>query len=346
MALVLGAIGVAMAIRAHLAQRLDSIAIMKSLGAGSAQVMKIYLLQTVLLGLAGGGLGLLMGFGVQLIMPLFLARLLHLTPAFRLDPHALLLGLSAGVLTTLLFSLPPLLDIRGVRPILILRRAVEHSDDPFAQQLLRRIRGSGVQLGAFVLILGGLVLLAARVAESRQIGRIFGFGLAAARLVLLGLAAALLALLRVLLNRLRFRLPSSLRHGLANLYRPGNPSAALLAALGLGIMQIATVYTVQHAVVSDISANSLSQLPNLFMIDISPEEVGGVRTLLAKLPHVQGSPEILPVIGGRITTVKGKPLAELKLPQMRRRSFGNINVTYALTPDTPPVGDRVIDGQW
>ncbi len=345
-ALVLGAIGVAMAIRAHLAQRLDSIAIMKSLGAGSTQVMKIYLLQTVLLGLAGGLLGLLMGFGVQLTMPLFLARLLHLTPAFRLDPSALILGITAGVLTTLLFSLPPLLDIRSVRPILILRRAVEVSDDPFAQRLVRKLRASGVQLGVFAVILGGLVLLAARVAESRQIGTIFGFGLAGVLAVLLALAAGLLALLKAFLNRARFRLPSSLRHGLANLYRPGNPSAALLAALGLGVMQIATVYTVQHAVVSEISANSLSQLPNLFLIDISPDEVDAVRNLLAHQAQVQGAPEILPVIAARITTVNGTAFADLKLPHMRRHAIGSVNLTYGLAPDKAPVGDRVMEGKW
>ena len=111
-ALVLGAIGVAMAIRAHLAQRLDSIAIMKALGAGSGHILRIYVLQTLILGLCGAGLGILLGFGVQLALPLFLARLLHLTPAFHLDPGALALGLAAALLTTFLFSQPQLLDIR------------------------------------------------------------------------------------------------------------------------------------------------------------------------------------------------------------------------------------------
>src|ERR1700746_137705 len=76
-ALVLGAIGVAMAMRAHLQQRLDTIAIMKSLGARSGQVIKIYLLQTLLLGLAGGVLGVALGVGVQLSFPIFLAKLIH-----------------------------------------------------------------------------------------------------------------------------------------------------------------------------------------------------------------------------------------------------------------------------
>ena len=345
-ALVLGAIGVAMAIRAHLAQRLDSIAIMKALGAGSGHIIRIYLLQTVLLGLCGGVLGVLLGFAVQLILPLFLARLLHLTPAFRLDPHALALGLGAGLLTTLLFSLPPLLDIRGVRPILILRRAVETSDDPFAQRMVRKLRGSWVQLLAFMLILAGLMLLATRVSDSRQIGSIFGAGLAAVLLVLLALAAALLALLRVALRRTSLRLPSVLRHGLANLYRPGNPSAALLAALGLGVMQIATVYTVQHAVVSDISMTTLSRLPNLFLIDISPSELAGVRGVLAQQPYVQGAPELLPVVAARLSAIDGTPIDQVKIEHFQRRFLRALNLSWAPDPDKPPLGDRVIDGAW
>lgn len=345
-ALVLGAIGVAMAIRAHLAQRLDSIAIMKALGAGSGHIIRIYVLQTLLLGLAGGVLGVLLGFGVQLTLPLFLARLLHLTPAFRFDPHALALGLGAGLLTTLLFSLPPLLDIRDVRPILILRRAVESSDDPFAQRLARKLRSSWVQIVAFVVILAGLMLLATRVSESRQIGSIFGLGLAAVLLVLLALAAGLLALLRVVLRRTSLHLPSVLRHGLANLYRPGNPSAALLAALGLGVMQIATVYTVQHAVVSDIAATTLSRLPNLFLLDISPTEVAGVRSLLSQQPQVQGAPELLPVIAARLAAIDGTPIDQLKFEHMPKRFLRALNLSWPPSADQPPPGDRVLAGHW
>ncbi len=338
-ALVLGAIGVAMAIRAHLAQRLDSIAIMKALGAGSGHIIRIYVLQTLILGLCGAVLGILLGFGVQLALPLFLARLLHLTPAFHLDPGALALGLGAGLLTTLLFSLPPLLDIRNVRPILILRRAVESSnpsEGSFLRRTLGNLRSSWVQIAAFAIILGGLMLLAMRVSDSRQIGSIFGLGLAAVLLVLLALAAGLLALLRLLLRRAGMRLPSVVRHGLSNLYRPGNPSAALLAALGLGVMQIATVYTVQHAVVSDISTSTLSKLPNLFLLDVSPNEVAGVRDLLRHQPSVQGEPEMLPVIAARLAAIDGTPIEQLKIEHMPKRFLRSLNLSWPPTPDQPP----------
>ena len=345
-ALVLGAIGVAMAIRAHLAQRLDSIAIMKALGAGSGHIIRIYVLQTLILGLCGAGLGILLGFAVQLTLPLFLAKLLHLTPAFHLDPHALLLGLAAGLLTTLLFSLPPLLDIRDVRPILILRRSVENADDPFAERLLKKLRRSWVQIVASVVILAGLMALATYVSESRQIGSIFGAGLAVVLMVLLGLAAGLLALLRLALRRTSLHLPSSLRHGLANLYRPGNPSAALLAALGLGIMQIATVYTVQHAVVSDISTTTLSKLPNLFLIDISPAEVKSVRSLLIAQPSVKGEPEMLPVIAARLSAINGTGVDQLKFEHFPKRFLRALNLSWPPTADEPPPGDRVVAGRW
>ena len=85
-------------------------------------------------------------------------------------------------------------------------------------------------------------------------------------------------------------LPSTLRHGLANLYRPGNPSAALLAALGLGVMQIAAVYIVQRSIVNEMQVATAENLPNIFLIDMSNDEVAGVRDLLAhSSPAVKGT---------------------------------------------------------
>ena len=348
-ALVLGAVGVAMAMRSHLQQRLDSIAIMKSLGAGSRQIMKIYLLQTLLLGLGGGLLGVVLGIGVQLSFPFFLAKLLHLTPTLHLQPRAIGLGLGAGLLTTLLFTLPPLLDIRNVRPILILRRNVEAADDPFATRLVRKLRGSVAQIGASVLILLGLVGLASRVSDSARVGWTFALGLAASLLVLLGMAALTLWLLRKFLRGTGLSLPSTLRHGLANLYRPGNPSAALLAALGLGVMQIAAVYFVQHSIVNEMQVAAAGDLPNIFLMDMGTNEVGGVRTLLSQQPMVKGTPEMIPVVSARLTQINGETL------EKRRQEIGagpsgrnaqTLNVTWPPSTDGPPPGDTVVRGAW
>ena len=64
-ALIVGALGVATAMHSHLQQKMDSIAIMKCLGARSTQIIRIYVSQTLALGLAGGLAGIALGLAVQ-----------------------------------------------------------------------------------------------------------------------------------------------------------------------------------------------------------------------------------------------------------------------------------------
>ncbi len=73
---------------------------MKSLGARSGQIIKIYLLQTLLLGLFGGLLGVALGVGVQLTFPYFLAKLINVDTELHVQFRTILTGLATGVLTT------------------------------------------------------------------------------------------------------------------------------------------------------------------------------------------------------------------------------------------------------
>ncbi len=342
-ALVLGAVGVAMAMRAHLAQRLDTIAIMKSLGANSSQIIKIYLIQTLLLGFAGGVLGVLLGIGVQLAFPYLLESLINVRPDLHLDLRAILAGLGAGVLTTLLFTLPPLLDIRGIRPILILRRAVDEEDLPLVQKLTRLLLKSRSQIVAFVLILAGLAFIASRVSDSASVGKWFTLGLVSVLIVLLIASFAVLKALKFFLSRTRLHLPSVLRHGLANLYRPGNPSSALLAALGMGVMQIMMVFLMQHAVVRQLQISSAPNLPNLFLIDIANSEVEGMRQLLTSAPGVTAPPELLPVVASRILAIDGVPANDIKTKNFPKHMLRSIQLTYS---EQVPPGAKLAKGAW
>src|SRR5277367_123292 len=342
-ALVLGAVGVAMAMRAHLQQRLDTIAIMKSLGARSGQVIKIYLLQTLLLGTAGGVLGVAFGVGVERSFPYLLAKLIHVDTELHVQWSTVLTGLAVGILTTLLFTLPPLLDIRSVRPILILRRAVDDNDDPFVAGTWRKITKNVAQIGAAVLILAGLAAIATTLSDSVVVGQVFSVGLVLVLGVLLLASAAVLAGLRFFLSKTRLHLPSSVRHGLANLYRPGNPSAALLAALGMGVMQIMTVYLVQKAVVSELHVSAAPNLPNVFLIDITNGEVDGIRTLLKAEHSVTAEAELLPVVSSRVVDIDGVPAEEAKLKNFPRRMLRSISLTWM---DSAPPGTKVVEGKW
>ena len=162
-------------------------------------------------------------------------------------------------------------------------------------------------------------------------------------LVLLGASAAVLKGLKIFLSKTRLALPSAVRHGLANLYRPGNPSAALLAALGMGVMQIMTVYLVQQSVVNDLHISSAPNLPNVFLVDITNDEIDGVRTLLKGQSSVTAAPELLPVVSARIMELDGMPAAEVKLKNFPKRMLQSISLTWF---ETPPPGTTVVAGKW
>jgi putative ABC transport system permease protein len=345
-AMVLGAIGVAMAMRAHLQQRIEILAIMKSIGARSSDILRIYLFQTLLLGLLGGLLGVVLGLGVEWVFPLVLGKLLPMRPPLHLPLRSALAGLGTGVLTTLLFCLPPLLDIRKVRPSLVLRRQVEESGSEDGSRWSRfqlKARENRVQWLAIVLIVAALAGIATGLSDSWVVGRSFAIGISVALLVTLGLSALLLRVLRAFLARTRLSLPASIRHALANLYRPGNQSSAVLAALGLGVMLILAVFLVQRGVVRAMQADADPSTPNVFLVDMTTQELPGIKTLIARQPGVRGKLETLPVVSGRIASVDGVATDKLKVKNYPKRLLQSITLTWS---DDIPAGSKLVSGKW
>jgi len=341
-AMALGAIGVAMAMHAHLEQRMDMLAILKAVGAGSGDLLRIFLLQTLGLGLAGGVLGVAAGVGVMAALPAVFGNLLPVHAALQFPWRSIGAGLGTGLLTTLLFCLPPLLDVRGVRPVLVLRRLVEPGPEGiggwFARWWARRL-----QLGISVVVLAALAGIAWALSDSAVVGTRFALVLAAALLVMLVLAAVALRTLRFVLNRVRLRLPSFLRHGLANLYRPGNQSAAVLAALGTGVMLILAVYLTQAALLRDLHATASPKLPNVFLVDITNDEVAGIKEFFTRQTGVNGKLDLLPMVPGRFISLNGQRIENLKDQHFPRHMLESAELTWS---DAPPEGDKLIQGKW
>jgi putative ABC transport system permease protein len=341
-AMVLGAIGVAMAMHAHLEQRMDMLAILKAIGAGSADLLRIFLLQTLGLGFAGGLVGVAAGLAVMAALPAVFGGLLPVHTVLAFPWRSVGAGLGTGLLTTLLFCLPPLLDVRGVRPVLVLRRLVESGPEGvggwFARLWARRL-----QLAICFVVLMALAGIAWALSDSRAVGTWFAIGLAGALVVLLALAAVTLRVLRFLLNRVRLRLPSFLRQGLANLYRPGNQSAAVLAALGTGVMLILAVYLMQSSVLREIRETASPKLPNIFLIDVTTDEAAALKTFFDRLPGVKEPLDLMPVVKGEFVSLNGTAVEQLKGQHFPLRMLQNAELSWA---DVAPTGDRITQGKW
>jgi putative ABC transport system permease protein len=341
-AMVLGAIGVAMAMHAHLEQRMDMLAILKAMGAGSADLLRIFLLQTLGLGLAGGLLGVAAGVGVMAALPAAFGKLLPMHVVLNFPWKSALAGLGTGLLTTLLFCLPPLLDVRTVRPVLVLRRLVEPGPEGiqgwFAKWWARRL-----QLTIAAAVVGLLGAIAWALSDSAKVGSAFAGIFTAALIVLLVLAALALWILRFVLDRVRLRIPSSLRHGLANLYRPGNQSAPVLAALGTGVMLILAVYLMQSQVLRELRVTASPKLPNVFLIDMTADEVAGIRNFFAHQPGVTQALDLMPAVTGHFDSINGQSVEQMKGQHYPRRMLQQAELTFS---DAPPEGDRVSQGAW
>jgi putative ABC transport system permease protein len=126
--LILGGIGVSSVTSVFIQQKVRSIAIFKCIGSSSLQVLAIYMTQILLLGVAGSALGVFIAAGVLAGVPALAPNLTDLLKVeFGLTSSAVLQGFAIGVLVSILFSIVPLLQVRHVKPLLILRQDVPPS---------------------------------------------------------------------------------------------------------------------------------------------------------------------------------------------------------------------------
>ncbi len=344
-ALIVGALGVATAMHSHLQQKMDSIAIMKCLGARSGQIIQIYVAQTLGLGLAGGLVGIALGLGVQRVFPSLIARYFQLQIGLEWNWAGAAQGLIAGLLTTLLFTLPPLLSIRRVHPGLVLRREMPESKGSWRTRL--RDARSSLLSGALILCgLGGIAawLSNGSAKDSMRLGVYFIGGMTGALLALAGVAWGLLWCLKALLRGpMAARLPATMRHGVANLYRPGNQSQTALVALGLGVMFSLTIYLVQHSMLIDIARTAPPGMPNVFLVGITEAQKESVREMLRAQPGVEGAPEIVPNVAVRLVSVDGTPVEQLALQGWGRRFLQTRPASFAASR---PEHTEVLQGAW
>lgn len=338
-ALIVGALGVAMAIHSHLQQKLDTIAIMKCVGARSTQIIRIYTIQTMGLGLCGGIAGILAGFAVQASFPLLLAHYFHLQPRFEIDPVSALQGLIIGLLATLLFTLPPLLAIRQIRPGLILRRDVAIDRRPWSQKL----KDSALSLLTGVIILIGIGGIAAWLSESVLTGTYFVIALAVSLLAMAGVGWLLLRFLRWFGREVAWRFRPSLRHGIANLYRPGAHSQAALMALGIGVMFTLTVYLVQRGMLAEMRKSAPPGMPNVFLLDMTTANRDPVMQLVAHQKGVEGKPESVGTVAVKLIAIDGVSLQREKLKGAVRHYASTVTATESAKPSEYA---KLLSGKW
>ena len=312
--LVLGGIGVSSVTRVFIEQKRQSIAVLKCIGGTGKQIIAAYLAQVIVLGLLGSLLGIALAKGALLLVRYYFAPSLPPDMSYQLTAGAIAQGLGLGLLVSLLFSALPLLRIRHIKPNMLLR------DEEGAGQS-RKVDILRWTTGALVVL--GLIVLSSWQAGSLRVGLFFLGGLAVASAALYAAALALVFLVR----RARHIRSFALRQSINSLYRPGNQTRIIVMAVGLGAFVVMAIMSLQTNLLAEMDLTRRASLPNMFLIDIQPDQKQGVEKLIEQATGTR--PELIPTVRARIFAINGREV-DLEQREMRQER-GRLGREYVVT---------------
>jgi putative ABC transport system permease protein len=290
--LVLGGIGVSSVTRVFVEQKRKTIAVLKCVGATGRRLTAAYLAQVLALGAAGSVLGVVLAKAALVFVGARFGESLPPNLSYELQPGAVAQGLGLGLLISVLFSALPLLRIRNIRPNMLLRDAEQ--DAPR--------RGLDLWRAAVaLLVLAGLLVLAAWQAGSLRVGVVFLAGLGLTALVLYAAASALIFLVR----RARGLGTFSVRQAVNSMHRPGNQTRVIVLAVGLGAFLVLSVQSLQAGLLDEFDVARRGSLPSMYLIDVQRDQVEGVREVVERNG---GHAELIPTVRARIVAVDGREI--------------------------------------
>jgi len=328
-ALLVGGVGVAMAVRSYLDGKTETVATLKCLGAPSALVFQTYLLVVVILAAVGTVIGLVVGAFAPVLAAKLAAPLLPFTVPVAVYPAPLALAALFGVLTAVAFSLWSLGRACEVKAAQLFRSAISPlGGRPRLPYLL-----------ALAASIAGLCGLAILTATDPWLATWFIVGASGA--VALFIAASWL----IMAGARRAGRPRDpeLRMALANLHRPGAPTPGVVLALGLGLTVLVTIAVIQANLSRQVDERIPEVAPAYFFIDIQPHQKEQFLEILAGIDSV-GEVQTTPMVRGRITEINGVPVEKAVVaPDVAWALRGDRGLTYSANP---PENSQVVVGEW
>ncbi len=335
-ALLLGGIGVASGVRAFVARKIDTVAVLRCLGASGNQVLAMYVVQAAIMGLAGAAIGALIGLIVQFLLPLAFAGLLPVDVHVTAEPIALLTGLLTGTWIALVFAMRPLLALRHVSPLQTLRR---DADSDVLRMRWNDVPRLVVNAALVASVAGVAVGRAQTVRQGVQLAVAVG-----AALVILTLVA--MALAWCARRFIREGWPYVVRQGVANIYRPANQTRSVMISLGFGAFLVTTLYLVQANVVRDLASSAASSGANFLMFDVQDDQAAPIDSVIRArgFTVVQQSP----VVPMRIAAINGRTTDQIVADSAHGRRGGwAVRREYRSTyRDSVTSGEHITSGHW
>ncbi len=322
---MLAALAIALAARRFMQRHVDAVAMLRCLGLPQAAVIQIYALEFLLVGLAGGVLGALAGFGAHFLLLQWLGPLVAIElPAPGVLP--LLQGIATGLLLLIGFALPPVLQLRNVPHNQVIRR-----EQPPPQAFT---------LAGYLIALSSFVALLVWQAGDVKLGLLTSAGFAAALVVSVLVAWGALRALRWLRAPLHW---PAWRFAQDSMRRRPASSALQIVSLALGLMALLLLTVVRDDLLAAWQQSAPPDAPNHFVINIQPEQ----REPLARLLDAHGvnDARLYPMIRGRLVQVGERRIGPESYTEDRAQRLVEREFNLSTMADLP-AHNRIVEGRW
>lgn len=327
--MLVGGAGISGAVRAHVAAKMETIAILKFIGTSP----RVAILAIGLEAMAGAALGAVLGVSLGAFGPAVAANALaeqlpfalNATPAFKPLFAAMLFGL----LMAMLFAWWPLMGVKHMSARVLLRERIHHAPGRpdmtvwlGAGALLAALLGvvfwaSPMPALTIVFLVGALVLAAFYGALGRGLSRL-------ARVLAKGRGA-------------------HVRLALGNLYRAGAPTGPVVMALGLTLTLLVALDGIAGAASRHVQATLPARAPDLVAFSLKPETASAFQAQMAASRLVERQ-RVLPFLHARVQAINGVAVRDMHLPaSMNWVVRGDRGVSFAARP---PAGGTLTEGAW
>ena len=322
---VLAAAAIALAVRRFTQRHLDGCAVMRSLGASQKQLFYLYLYYFIALGVIASSIGCLIGFAAQEILTHWLTGIVETELPW---PNWLpaLQGLLVGLVLLLGFALPPVLNLRSVPALRVLRRDIGLSN--------------AHSIAGYLLGLAALSLLFIWKAQDLKLGLYIVIGFVSA----IAIFGCLGWLLIRILSSLRHQAGGAWRYGLASIRRRAVSSILQAVALGLGLMALLVLTLIQDDLIDDWQTSLPPDAPNHFLVNIQADQLPQLEDFFQQygIEH----PPLFPMVRGRLIKINGKDVSPEDYsddPHAERHIRREFNLSWA---SKQSMDNQIVQGKW
>lgn len=322
--LLLSAVAIAMSARRFAQRRMDTVALMKSLGATQGFVIRVAIVQLILIGLIGVAVGSAVGFASEAGLSLIIADIIRGDlPEPGLTP--VLLASGSAMVLLIGFALPSLIQLRNTPPLRVLR----HDAMPPAPSRF---------------LVAGLSLAAVATLLYRSVGDVSMLVIVLGGVIAIGATLYLVGRGLVgMLGRFRSGVGVAWRYGFANVARRGRASAVQVVAFGLGLTVLLLLTLVRTDLLEGWRQTLDENAPNHFLINIQRHETESVAEIFAS--RGVAAPSFNPLVRARMTEINGESVKERSYPMPDAKWFVNREQNLSWAAELAD-SNELLEGEW